>query len=416
MLRTHFFTAVRTLLKNRAVTLINVFGLAMSLTAFLFIIQYYLYENAYDAFFRGSEQIFRVNLTIDKNGQQIFKGAQTPRALYFFTRDQIPEVEANTITCFQSCVIKCNNQAFNAQPVLWVDEGFDKVFTLRFEQGKADLARPLTAIISSGKAKSLFGKENAIGKIIKVNEGMPVEITGVYAGLPANTHLKADYFISMKTFVHYGWLNATGDWAGNNWWNYLRLKPGSSPKAVEQQLDAIGAYKYFLHGRDEKARLSLQSLNDVHYLSGLTGELGAVTNKRTLYSLLIIGIFVVFFAWINLADLTAARAEKKKFEWGVKKILGATKWHLWLQSFFECLLINTVAFAIAFFIYRVLLGSFAQLFNLPLSDAYVPQTQLIWLLVIFFIAGILFSSLAGTFNIFRSGSSRSAAFSQMRRK
>src|SRR5687767_8089388 len=126
MLRIHFFTAIRTLLKNRAVTVINVLGLAISLTAFLFIIHYYLYENSYDAFFNGSEQVYRVNCTLDKKGQQIFKGAQTPRALYFFAKDQIPEVEANTITYFESCLVKYNNQSFNGQPVLWVDEGFDK--------------------------------------------------------------------------------------------------------------------------------------------------------------------------------------------------------------------------------------------------------------------------------------------------
>lgn len=284
--------------KNRVVTLINALGLAISLTAFLFIIHYYLYENSYDAFFNGSEQIFRINCTLDKKEEQI-KSAQTPRALYFFAKDQIPEVEANTITYFESCLIKCNNQSFNAQRVLWVDEGFDKVFSLHYEQGKADFSRPLTAIISSLKARNLFGKENAIGKIIKVNEGMPVEVTGVYANLPANTHLKADYFISMKTFVHYGWIPATGDWAGNNWWNYLRLKPGSSLKAVEEKLNSIGAYKFFLNKRGETARLSLQSLNDVHYLSGLTGEFGAVTNKRSLYIPPIIGILIVVIGRIT---------------------------------------------------------------------------------------------------------------------
>ena len=67
----HFITAIRTLLKNRVVTLINVLGLAISLTAFLFIIHYYLYENSYDTFFNGSEQIFRINLTLDKKGEQM---------------------------------------------------------------------------------------------------------------------------------------------------------------------------------------------------------------------------------------------------------------------------------------------------------------------------------------------------------
>lgn len=403
MLRIHFLSALRALLKNRAVAFINIAGLAISLTAFIFILHYYLYERSFDTFFNGSEQVFRVNLTIDKNGQQLFNGAQTPRALYFAAKEQIPEVEANTITYFESCLIRVNNQSFNSQPVLWVDEGFDKVFSLQFEQGKADFKRPLTAIVSSLKAKSLFGKENAVGKIIKVNEGMPVEVTGVYTELPANTHLNADYFISLKTFVHYGWIAATGDWTGNNWWNYLRLKPGCSFKAVEQKLDAIGGSNMlFLKEKGQTAHFSLQPLKEVHYLSGLTGEFGAVTNKQSLYNLLFLGIFIIVIAWINLVNLSTARAEKMKFELGVKKILGAAKWHLWLQSFFECLLINAIAFAISFFIYRILLGSFAQLFSLPFSNAYVPLRQLIWYLVIVFIAGIIFSSLSGTFNIIRS--------------
>src|SRR6185369_4545017 len=104
---------------------------------------------------------------------------------------------------------------------------------------KADFERPLTAIISSAKAKSIFGSENAIGKIIKVNEGMPVEITGVYRDLPSNTHLQADYFISIRTFVHYGWIPSGGSWEGNDWWNYIRLRQEASPKLVEQKINEI---------------------------------------------------------------------------------------------------------------------------------------------------------------------------------
>src|SRR5687768_11530769 len=98
MMRTHFISAVRSLFKNKVVSLINILGLTIGLTAFLFIIQYVLYEESYDTFFNGSDRIYRVNMTITNHGQQIFNGAQTPRQLYFTAKQRIPEIESNAIT------------------------------------------------------------------------------------------------------------------------------------------------------------------------------------------------------------------------------------------------------------------------------------------------------------------------------
>lgn len=405
MIRIHFISAVRSLLKNGVVSLINILGLTVGLTAFLFIIHYVLYEKSYDTFFNGSDRIYRVNLTINDHGQQIFNGAQTPRQLYFTGRQDIPEIESNTITYFESCLVKFNTQSFIAQNVLWVEEGFDKVFPLKMEQGKANFERPLTAIISSEKAKSIFGNENAVGKVIKVNEGMPVEITGVFETLPSNTHLQAEYFLSMKTFVHYGWIPAGGDWQGNNWWNYVRLKRGASMQAVQQKLNIIADREMqFLKDKGQTAAFKLQPLKDVHFISGLTGEFGAATNKTSLYNLFIIGLFTLFIAWINFVNLSTAQSKKKQYDLGVKKILGATKWHLWLQSLFESLIINTLALLLSLASYFMLKESFAQFFTLPLSGAYIPQYKVVMLLSTAFVIGIIFSSVTGTFNILRSGS------------
>lgn len=40
--------------------------------------------------------------------------------------------------------------------------------------GKADYTAPLKGIISQTKAQNIFGSENPIGKIIDINEGMPI--------------------------------------------------------------------------------------------------------------------------------------------------------------------------------------------------------------------------------------------------
>jgi putative ABC transport system permease protein len=404
MIRIHFLSALRNLFKYKTVSLINIFGLSICLTAFIFIIHYVLYEKSFDTFFEGSDNVYRVNMVINDHGQQIFNGAQTPRQLYFVSKHQIPEVEENTIAYFEACLIKFNAQSYVAQKVLWVDEGFEKVFPLKMEQGRVDLARPLTAIISAEKAKSIFGDQNPLGKVLKVNEGMPVEITGVFASLPSNTHIQADYFFSLKTFVHYGWIPAGGDWQGNNWWNYVRLRPGASAQTVEQKLNSIaGKEMLFLKEKGQNASFHLQRLQDLHFVSGLTGELGAGTNKISLYNLLLIAVFALFIAWINFVNLSTAQLKKKEYELGIKKILGATKWHLLMLSLFECSLINILALFIALAAYGMLANPFAQFFSLPLSNAYIPRLQLMLLILIAFITGVVFSSLAGTVNMLRSG-------------
>jgi putative ABC transport system permease protein len=405
MIRIHFISAVRSLFKNKVVSLINILGLTVGLIAFIFVVQYALYEESYDTFFNGSDRVYRVDMTINSHGQQIFNGAQTPRQLYFSAKQEIPEIEANTITYFESCLVKFNTQSFIAQNVLWVYEGFDKVFPLKMEYGKPYFERPLTAVISVEKAKSIFGNENAVGKVIKVNEGMPIEITGVFATLPSNTHLQADYFFSMKTFVHYGWIPAEGDWQGNYWWNYVRLKPGASLQAVQQKLNTI-AYRemQFLKDKGQTSSFNLQPLKDVHFISGLTGEFGAVTSKTSLYNLFIIGVVTLAIAWINFVNLSAAQSKKKQYDLGVKKILGATKWHLWMQSLFESFIINTLTLFISLAAYFMLAKSFAQFFALPLSSAYIPQEKAVILLIIVFVTGIIFSSVIGTFDILRSDS------------
>jgi len=405
MIKIHFVSALRNLLKNKTVSLINILGLTIGLTAFMFIIHYVLYEKSYDTFFKGSENVYRVNMTIADHGRQIFNGAQTPRQLYFASKQEIPEIESNAITYFEACLVKYNMQSFIAQNVLWVDEGFEKVFPLKMLQGKASFERPLTAIISAQKAKIIFGNENAVGKVIKVNEGMPIEVTGVFADLPSNTHLQAGYFFSVKTFIHYGWMRANGDWHGNNWWNYVRLKPGASVQSVQQKLNGIADREMqFLKEKGQTAAFNLQPLKEVHFVSGLTGEFGAATNKVSLYALFIIGVFTLFIAWINFVNLSTAQSRKKQFELGVKKILGATKWHLWLQYLFESLIINTLALCISAIAYCMLSGSFEEFFSLPLQTAYIPQSEEILFLLTAFIIGIFFSSLTGTVNILRSDS------------
>jgi len=174
--------------------------------------------------------------------------------------------------------------------------------------GIADYSRPRTGVISATCAKALYRDENPIGKIMGVNQGMPIEITGIFKDLPPNTHLQAQYFVSVKTWVEMGAINAEGNWRGNNWWNYIRLKDGSSPEMTTAKINSfIQSYMGFLAEDKRNAKYSLQPLKNLHFIQGIEGEMGAITNYSSLINLIVIAVIDRRFRFSSLAPIAGRK-------------------------------------------------------------------------------------------------------------
>jgi putative ABC transport system permease protein len=399
MLKIHFLSAQRTLLKSRGIAIINVCGLTMGLTAFLFIVHYLFYEISFDSFFPESTSVYRINADI-KTGEEIFyHGTKTSRGLYFSLKKDVPGIEANGDAYYESCLIRYKESQLAQQRVLWVDEGFEAVFPFVMIKGTIDFTRPLTGIISQSKVSAVFGNEDPIGKIMKVNEGMPIEITGVYRDLPSNTHLTADYFISLKTWEHFNWISKTPDWNYNGYWNYIKLKPGVSIKNIEETLTNLVNTNTTRRLNQRTSTIFLQPLSDLHYIRGLEGEMGSQTNQKSLFYLLIIALLTILIAWINYINLSTALAAKRADEIGMRKLIGASDFHIWLQSFIETIILNLIAILLSFILYRAFLNAFAGLFEIPLSQAIFPEKYVIWSLSGISLAGIFFSSIYNTLTL-----------------
>ena len=399
MFKIHFVSAIRTLLKNKGISIINVCGLTLGLTAFLFIVHYLFYEISFDAFFPESKSIYRVNADIKTGDELFYHGSKTSRALYFALKKDVPGIEANGDAYFESCLIRFEEAKLAQQRVLWVDEGIEKVFPFHLTKGTIDFTRPLTGIIAESKVAPVFGNQDPIGKIMKVNEGMPVEITGVFKDLPSNTHLTADYYISVKTWEQYGWISRTPSWNSGGYWNYLKLKPGVKVKNIEETLTKLVNTNTPRRVSERTTTIFLQPVSDLHYIRGLEGEMGSQTNQKSLFFLLVIALLTVLIAWINYVNLSTALAAKRADEIGMRKLIGASKFHIWLQSFIETVILNLAAIILSLILYRVLLNSFAQFFEIPLAEAAVPIRYVIWSLIGIALIGILFSSIYNTMTL-----------------
>ncbi len=393
MLKIVFRTAIRSLFKYKHLSLINIFGLVIGLTSFLFSIYYIVYEYSFDSFFDKSANIYRINFQVKKQGETIYNGAKSPRALYYAIKEEIPEVEGNGCAYFEKCQVLFEDTYYANQDFLWVSEDFEKVFPLDMVQGVADYSAPRLGIISETAAKALFHEKDPVGRIMEVNGEMPIEITGVFKDLPSNTHLTAQYFVSYKTWVEMGVMNERGDWGGG-WWNYIKLKNGASPNQTLSKLNGfVGTYMGFLANDNRTASFSLQPLQNLHYIQGIEGEMGANTNYSSLVNLVLVALFTLFIAWINYVNLSTAHAQTRSLQIGMRKLIGASNLHVWYQSLAESIILNIVALIISFIIYLIFKNSFADIFNIPLKQAYIPPGNIILILLAIVIVGILFSSI-----------------------
>ena len=404
MIKLILVTAFRSLLKYRNISTINLIGLIVGLSSFLFALHYILFEFSYDSFFPRSENVYRVNWEVTKQGETLYNGAKSPSGLFFAIKEEIPEVEANGLAYFEKCQVLFEDTYYANQDVLWVSEDFEKVFPLEMVAGVADYSRPRAGIISETAAKALFRDTDPIGKIMEVNGEMPIEITGIFKDLPSNTHLTAKYFIAYRTWIEMGAVPARGNWRGGGWWNYIRLKEGASAGNVIAKINGFtSSYMGFLSDDNRQASFSLQPLKDLHFIKGIDGEMGAVTNFSSLVSLAIIAVFTLIIAWINYVNLLTAHTGTRIHQIKMRKLVGASNLHIWHQSLAESIIINLLALGVSFIMYRVFLGPFTRLFNVPLQEAQIPMGYVVLILFGIVALGVLFSSLYYGLDLVKSG-------------
>ena len=93
MWKNYFKIALRNLWKQKAFSLINILGLTVGITAFLFLLLYVQDEMGYDKYHELSDRIYRVDVNA-KLGEQAFVGATNAAIVGPTMKQDFPEVEA----------------------------------------------------------------------------------------------------------------------------------------------------------------------------------------------------------------------------------------------------------------------------------------------------------------------------------
>lgn len=402
MFKSHLKSAIRGLLKNRFYSISNILGLSVSMACCLLMLLYLHNEWTYDQHNDQPKEIFRVVFD-NYDAQGSF--ATTPLPIGPALNADFPEVEAMTRVAsgFKSLVQVENNKFF--ERLAFIDTGFTEIFQLTMIKGNIQevLAAPNQIIISSSYAEKYFGTADPIGRTIKIGSSGSLNsmVTGVYQDFPQNASVQFDIALPFSTFEKV--------WGVPSLWKqmpanqtFIRLRSDVEPIQLVAKLPAFAQRHVddLVSNVEEEYKMDLQPLLDIH-LSSEYGRSQNGGNVWVLYLLGVIALFVLIVAGINYVNYATANFTRRAKEVSIRKIIGASRWHLIWKFLGETLVLTVIAGGVAILLSELFLPAFNMVSgkNFHTADLHLPQFYAI-------LAGIvLFTSLgAGIFPaIFLSG-------------
>ena len=403
MLHNYIKAAFRSIIKNKIFSFINILGLAIGMAGSLLITQYVLHELSYDQVQAKKDHLFRLQLDRYDKGALSTRWAAGCAGIGPDLKANFPEVMNYVRMHKEGATLANGDVFFKEDHVFFASEDFFKLFSFKLIKGIDSLVLkgPFKMVLSKSMAKKYFGREDAVGKILKNNGKADYEITGVFEDVPENSHMRFDALISFDTFVSFlkedaGQFNS---WQWDGFMTYIRLDEKADPKGFESKLPAFVEK----HKGEELKKYNagmvfhLEPITDIHLYSNFMEEFGHNGNGKAVYFLAIIAGFILIIAWINYINLATAKSMERAREVGVRKVMGSFRWQLIRQFLLESFLIELIAFLLALLLVWILLPSFADLAGRKLSNTFL-QNPSFWLgALTVFVLGVLMAGLYPSF-------------------
>ncbi|MCU0462476.1 MAG: ABC transporter permease [Bacteroidales bacterium] len=380
MLKNFFINAIRSMRKQRGYVLINVGGLAIGLTSFLFITLYVVHELSYDRFNKNYENIYRLKVVGRLAGGELDQAVTAAPMSQAMLTDYPEVLNSTRVIQMGAWLMVFGENKFNEDGVLFADSTFFSVFDFKLLRGDPEtaLVRPRSIILTEEYAKKYFGNVDPMGQKIMVEvDTIFYTVTGVVRDVPDNSHIKFDMLASMSTYPR---IANFPNWISHNFYTYIVVKDGIDKSVLQDKFQGM-LIKYvgpqiqqFLgYSLDDFKKsgndfgYALEPLKDIHLKGATQYNLEPAGSPSTVYIFAVIALLILVIAIINYINLATAKSAGRAKEVGIKKVAGINKSGLVTQFLGESLIIVTIATILALLMVYALTPFFNQLIGKELS-------------------------------------------------
>ena len=376
MYKLYLKIASRYLLKNRLYSFINIFGLAIGIASFVLIMVYVNYERSYDMF-EGSENVYRAYMDYLEGDNYEPGDAMTYNASGPDLKNEFPEIEEYVRFYYFEKITFAVEDKILEQPIgSLADASYFEVFGNALLEGDRQnvLKEPNSIVLSASLAKKLFGNQSPMQNSLKAYwDGIEVvlTVTGVMEDVPGNAHFRNNYLISFNTEKSWGIFGENQlemNYNMNNYYTYLKLRENVNAGVLRQKIIASD-----IEGSDRE-RHNIEPVEDIHLLSDKPYEVSVNGSATRIKFLTAIAFIILILSWLNYINLSTTKSLERAKETGIRKVAGAQRTQIVLQSLIETAIINFIAIGIALTLCLLLLPIYNDLtgkeLTLGLTDVY----------------------------------------------
>jgi putative ABC transport system permease protein len=410
MLTNYIKVAYRNLLRYKFFSLINISGLAISMSICMGIMMLVADQVFYDQHNSKGDRVFRVfsrpvgNDGLERGGMD---NSTSPLPLKEELLTNYTGIEkavrikrgfGNNWMEMEEQDVNIPLKGFFADP-----EVFDVFeYELQYGDSRTALVEPYAVVLTRAAANKLFKEENPVGQTIKVGDMGTYMVTGVLKETKNKSHIVFEGLASMATVKS---LEASGksekvldSWT-NFWngWTYIVIEEGKTTEEIESHLGKI--YKKNIASIDNpevyKAKFLLQNLNDITPGRFLNNPIGPFLPWLFIYFLGGLALVVLLTSCFNFTNLSIARSLTRAREIGVRKVTGAARWQIFSQFLTESVLIALLSLVVGLALLAIVKPlmmqmTFARIFMWDLQANYAVY-------IIFAMFAIVVGVLAGFF-------------------
>ncbi len=381
----NFKSYLNFLSRNKTYTVVEVFGLSVSLMFVLLIAVYTSQELSTDNFQEKKERIYFVG-----NEDTPCLGAAIP----YMIKERYPEVEKvcpMVVGEGSRIVLEYDGKMINAS-VSFADSTFFDIFSFRLLQGDSQnaLVSTSSAVLSESFARKMFGTEDVVGRSFSIDT-LRFTVSGVVEDLKHSAIPESDVLLTWRVVKEFN-PSLAPDQLGNAGSTVCAVLVREGANFKERAADMCEWFKTFfwIYERGIWKEVRMETMAD-YYFSGWAENWPLHTgDRRFVMVLMSVGILILLFAVLNYINLTVAQAGFRAKEMATRRLLGSTRSELFWRLMFESVLMCLIALMVAVWLVFVAEGFANDLLQakLDLNVLFSPTWIGAILVFVFVVGGI----------------------------
>jgi putative ABC transport system permease protein len=390
MFKNYFNVALRNILKRKLYSFINAFSLSIGIAFCILIYLFIRDEKSFDQFHSNKNHIYRMEAKRDPKNSST-RDPWLQFGLRNILKEEVPQIKYATRFNDGRTVLRYGDQIFS-EKITYVDSDFFKMFSFKLLTGNAEklFENKFEVVITPEIAEKYFGKEDAMGKTISIDNGGErlFTIAGIIETPSANSSLDFKILVPQESIP--GYEKRMTDWSVFGTPCFVQLLDNADSAQFRVSLGKV-APKYI-----GDIKLVFTPLTEMHLMKSVGWH--KVSDPQYAYILGGLAVLILMIACINYISLALTTSASRRKEVGVRKVTGAGRKQVMYQFGFESLLLACISMLIGVMLVILFLPSFNQFTGKGIVIAWKDWFELLSIgLTLTFVVGILAGSYPSVF-------------------